>query len=125
MIALTVTPIYAAILALLLVYLAAKTIKLRWHHKVSLLDGGHEDLRRAIRVHGNFTEYVPLVLCLLAFSELNHAPAWALHTLGSALLLSRLLHAFALPDARSKIRKHGMLLTFFSLVGGSLRKSVV
>ncbi len=117
---LTITPIYTAFLALMLIPLAVKVIKLRWSLRVSLLDGGHADLTRAIRAHGNFTEYVPICLILIAFCELNGAPDWQLHLLGAILLLSRLFHAYGLQSQTIRPRKTGMYLTFASLIGGSL-----
>jgi uncharacterized membrane protein YecN with MAPEG domain len=117
---LSVTPIYAATLALMLIPLAVKIIKLRWAHRVSLLDGGHSDLLRAIRAHGNFTEYVPLCLILLAFSELNGLPVWGLHLLGSILLAGRLFHAYGLQSQSLRPRQIGMYLTFASLIAGAL-----
>jgi len=119
MLLLNITPIYIVFLSLMLIPLAVKVIRLRWAHGVSLLDGGHSDLTRAIRAHGNFTEYVPINLLLLAFSEINNAPVWSLHLLGSILLLSRLLHAHGIHHKNFKARKFGMYLTFITLISGS------
>lgn len=116
---LSITPFYVVFLSLMLIPLAVKIIKLRWMHRVSLLDGGHDDLTRAIRAHGNFTEYVPLILLLLAFSEINTAPSWGLHILGATLILSRLLHAYGIHKKTLKPRQMGMYLTLASLIGGS------
>lgn len=116
---LTVTPIYTALLALSLIPLAIKVIKLRWKLRVSLMDGGHDELKRAIRAHGNFTEYVPITLLLLAFSEINQAPMITLHILGSILILARFLHAYGLHTSHILCRKSAMYLTFTSLFTGS------
>jgi uncharacterized membrane protein YecN with MAPEG domain len=89
-----VTPLYAALCALLLIVLSVRVIRLRRDHKVGLGDGDQPALRRAIRVQGNFTEYVPLALLLLLLLEVSHqVPAWALHLLGLLLLAGRLAHA--------------------------------
>lgn len=57
--------IYAGVLALLYMVLTFRTIYLRGKFKAALGDGKQELLQRAIRVHGNFNEYVPLGLVLL------------------------------------------------------------
>jgi uncharacterized protein len=116
---LNVTPIYTALLALMLIPLTVRIVKLRYKHRVSLLDGGQDELTSAIRAHGNFVEYVPLCLLLLAFSELNNAPVWGLHILGATLLIGRLLHAYGIHKKALKPRRIGMLCTFGCLIGGS------
>lgn len=113
---LSVTPFYASALTALFLILTFNIIKLRWKHRVALLDGGVPALQSAIRIHGNFIEYVPLCLILLAFAELNGAPALYLHILGSILLIGRLLHAFALHIRVLKIRIVAMTMTFTCLV---------
>lgn len=114
-----VTPLYAALCALLLIAVSLRVITLRNRHNVRLGDGGHDDLRAAIRVQGNFAEYVPLALLLLFLLELSRqAPLWALHLLGLALFLGRLAHAFGLTRTlgRSPGRVIGMALTFSMLL---------
>lgn len=99
---LQVTPIYAGLLALLHLGLSFRVIRLRNTRKVSIGDGGDHDLKRAIRVHANFAEYVPLVLSLVLILELNGiSPRW-LHALGGALLGARLSHAWGLSRAHGR-----------------------
>lgn len=89
-----VTPLYAALCGLLLLALSFRVIILRGRHHVKIGDGGHDDLQRAIRVQGNFAEYVPLLLILLFMLELSrHAPVWALHILGAMIFIGRICHA--------------------------------
>ncbi len=90
------TSIYASLLALIYIGLAAFVIKLRFQYKVGIGDGGNENLAKAIRVHGNFSEYVPITLILLLVFELNHADKVWLHIFGIMLVVARLLHAFGL-----------------------------
>lgn len=68
-----ITLILSSLMGLMCVWLAFQVIKNRRKHKISLGDGGIEELARAIRAHGNFIEYVPISLILLGASELNHA----------------------------------------------------
>ncbi|HEX6957918.1 MAG TPA: MAPEG family protein [Ferrovibrio sp.] len=92
-----VTPLYAALCGILLVLLSLRVVSGRFSRRVSLGDGGHDDLRQAVRAQANFTEYVPLALILLFLLELSRqAPVWALHLLGSALLLGRVVHAWGI-----------------------------
>lgn len=89
-----VTPLYAALLGLLLLALGLVVVRLRRRHAVLTGDGGNATLARAMRVQANFVEYVPLTLLLLFMLEMSRQPVWALHLLGAALFIGRLLHAW-------------------------------
>jgi len=60
----TILPVYAALLALLFVLLSIRTIRTRHSRKVALGHGDDPAMLRAMRVHANFAEYVPLALLL-------------------------------------------------------------
>lgn len=110
----TILPVYAALLALLFVLLSIRTIRTRHSRKVALGHGDDPAMLRAMRVHANFAEYVPLALLLIYFVETgSHAP-WLVHLLGSALLLGRLCHAFGMSRTPESFRYRvaGMGLTF-------------
>ena len=92
--ALTVTMLYGGSLALWFLVLGACVVKRR-RTGINLGDGGDTLMLRAIRGHGNFAEYVPLALILLAALELNGTSLYVLHGLGLALLIGRLLHGYA------------------------------
>jgi uncharacterized membrane protein YecN with MAPEG domain len=81
----TIAP-YAAVLALFYVYLSVRTIGFRRKAKVSVGDGGDDGLLRAIRVHANFAEYVPIALILIALIESQDGPASLVHGLGALLI---------------------------------------
>ncbi len=119
---LSVTPLYAGLLGLMLIALAVHTIRARMRAKVSIGDGGDKALSQAIRAHGNFTEYAPMGLILLALVEMQGAPALALHLLGALLVLGRAAHAFGLTRANTlhPARGLGMMLTFTSIALASL-----
>ncbi|MGZ8154862.1 MAG: MAPEG family protein [Burkholderiales bacterium] len=91
-----VTPLYAALLGLWLLVLSLRVVQQRRAARVSLGDGGNTALQRAIRAQGNFVEYVPLALLMLAILELSHFSIYLLHALGLVLLIARLLHGYAL-----------------------------
>jgi uncharacterized protein len=109
-----VTSVYAAALGLLFVALSLAVIRQRRAAQVALGDAGNVGLQRAIRVHGNFAEYVPLGLLLVLLVELQTGWLWAVHLLGVALLAGRLLHAYGVSQRREdfRFRVAGMMLTF-------------
>ena len=63
---LLVTSIITAILTAIFIKLSFAVIGLRRKNKVGLGSGGHDDLERAIRAQGNFAEYVPFGIILIA-----------------------------------------------------------
>jgi uncharacterized protein len=118
----SIVPMYAAILALLFLYLSALVIKQRRIAKVALGDGNVPALKRAIAAHSNFSQYVPICLILLAFIESAQFNAYFIHALGAALLLGRACHAYGISQAPEKMifRRMGMVLTFTMLFVASL-----
>jgi uncharacterized protein len=114
----TILPIYAAILALLFVYLSIRTIRQRRSLKISLGDSGNKDMQRAMRVHANFSEYVPLCLLMLYLVEQSGVYAWFMHALGMGLLFGRVSHAYGVSQQRENFafRVTGMVLTFTVLI---------
>ncbi len=116
----TITPLYAAVLTVVFIYLSVRVIGRRREARIGLGDGGDRDMLRRIRAHGNFAEYVPLALVLMALAELQQAPAWALHLIGVTLLAGRIMHALGVGREMMPPRVVGMALTFTSLSIGAL-----
>lgn len=116
-----VTGLYAAPLALMLVWLSLGVIKARVAARVALGDGDDLLLRRAIRAQGNFVEYVPMALVLMALAEAGNVPAAVVHALGMALVCGRAVHAVGIRRAKEdlRLRQVGMVLTFAVLVIGA------
>ncbi len=115
---LPVTAVTAAILGLIFFRLSMNVIAYRRQHKVSLGSGGHDDLERAMRAQGNFAEYVPLSLILMACLEFNAAPWWLVAATSVALIAGRLLHAEGInePPPNFALRVLGMKFTLFNLI---------
>ena len=115
---LLVTSIIAAVLTAIFIRLSFAVIGLRKKNKVGLGSGGHEDHERAIRAHGNFAEYVPFGIILIACLELNGAPWWLVALPGITLIIGRLIHAKGInvppPDFSKRIL--GMKFTFVTLM---------
>ena len=115
---LLITAIIASALTIIFIRLSFAVIHLRRKNQVGLGSGGHEDLERAIRAQGNFSEYVPLGLILIACLELNGAPWWLVAAPGLSLIIGRLIHAKGInmppPDFRKRVL--GMKFTFVTLI---------
>jgi len=116
---LTIVPIYAALLAVAYVVLAGRVVAVRRTARVSLGSGGDTDLERRIRVHGNFAEYVPLALIVLAFVEMQGAPGWYVHVLSGVLVAARAAHAYGLSTGTLRLRVLGVTGTFAVLLGAA------
>jgi uncharacterized membrane protein YecN with MAPEG domain len=116
----TVTTLYAAPLAALFLVLSFAVIRRRRGLAISIGDGGDTRFARLIRGHGNFAEYVPITLLLMAFAEMGGAGAGVIHAAGISLLIGRLLHAYALglTERNLPARNGGMILTFAAMVIG-------
>ncbi|MFW8591674.1 MAPEG family protein [Glaciecola sp. 2405UD65-10] len=119
---LAITGLYASLLALVFFVLTIGVVKQRRANAVSLGDGTVDELQKAIRAHGNFIEYVPICLILLAIAELNTNLVALLHVAGAVLLAGRLLHAYGIvkSSGASKPRIYGMLCTFLVMLVLSL-----
>ncbi len=115
----SITGLYAALTALLVVGMGYRIASLRIRNRVGLGDGGVPALQQAIRAHANLVEYAPLALLLLLAAELsNAAPVAMLHVAGALLVLARLAHAVGLSQNpnRSKGRFYGTVTTWLVLV---------
>jgi len=119
---LAITPVYAGILALLYLFLAASVIRQRRRRSVSVGDGGDATFLRTIRAHGNFAEYVPIALILMAFAELLGINSPMLHAIGGLLLIGRISHGwcFLFTERNLKARVAGMVMTLSSIALGAI-----
>jgi uncharacterized protein len=114
----TILPIYAALLAIMFVVLSIRTIRQRRQLKINLGDAGNKDMQRAMRVHANFAEYVPLSLLMIYLVEQSGVYVWFVHVLCMGLLVGRLSHAYGVSQQRENFtfRVTGMSLTFAVLI---------
>ncbi|MFC5708067.1 MAPEG family protein [Aeromonas eucrenophila] len=112
-----ITLIYAGLLGLLFLLLSFWVVKRRAQFKVMIGEGEAPEMLAAIRAHGNFAEYVPLTLLLMALCELAGVGAFWLHLGGMLLLVGRILHAIGIqiPKAPNKPRLFGTLFFWLSL----------
>jgi len=112
---LQVASVYIAVNILMLVWFAMRVVARRFRGKISMGDGGSEDLARAIRVHGNASEYVPPMLVGLLTLAFLDSPIWSLHALGVSFTLGRLLHALGMSGGPLIARQIGMMLTWLAM----------
>ena len=114
-----ITAVYTSLLAIFYIVLSYRVAQRRMRFQVGLGTGQNPELERAIRIHGNFAEYIPLGLLLLAFFESGGGPAWVVHVAGAGLLIGRLLHTAGLTQSagRSAGRFAGMVATWLILLG--------
>lgn len=123
MVTLAVTPVYAGILAFLYLYLAYAVIRRRYSDHISLGDGGDASFLRTVRAHGNFAEYVPIALLLMAMAELGGAGAGVLHSIGALLLAGRIAHGwcflFTKRNLNVRVAGMAMTLTAIGIAGGA------
>lgn len=116
------TPLFAAIFALIYMALSFNVVRYRFSTNVSLGTGESSNLERAIRTHGNFIEYVPFALLLMWFIETLTLSANEVFWLGSILLIARVSHAFGMyyPKQLMILRKIGVLATFGVIIKASI-----
>jgi uncharacterized membrane protein YecN with MAPEG domain len=115
--------LYAGLLALLFVGLSIRTLRMRRRLGIAIGDAGNETMLRAMRVHSNFAEYIPLSLLLIYFVEATGASPLLVHGLGACIVAGRLSHAIGVSRVRENyiFRVVGMALTFTPLIIAALR----
>ncbi|MEZ5774637.1 MAG: MAPEG family protein [Hyphomicrobiaceae bacterium] len=113
-----VTTALAGLLAIIYVVLAFRVIRMRYALRVGVGDKGDRVLQRRIRVHANFSEYVPIALILMALLELAGVSRLLLAVLAVALLLGRLSHAYGVSQEPETLvfRQAGMIATFLVIL---------
>lgn len=119
---LSITPLYAGILALLYFGLSIYVILGRRDKLIGLGDGGDAEMLTRIRMHGNFAEFVPLCLVVMLILELGGSAAMLLHGMGIALVLGRIAHAYGLRvcSGATPYRAIGMVSAFAVLIIGGI-----
>jgi len=117
-----IVPTYAAILVLIFVFLSVRVIQMRAAAKISLGTGNNPAMERRIRVHGNFAEYVPLALLLLAFLEMQHESRYVIHVLCIVLVIARIVHAVGVTPVNENfpMRAASVVTTFAVLAVAAL-----
>ncbi|MGC6497389.1 MAG: MAPEG family protein [Candidatus Puniceispirillaceae bacterium] len=115
-----ITSLYASLLALFFILLSLRVIALRGNPLFAVLKRAGDDrhsLERAIRGHGNFAEYTPIMLVLMLIAEQSGGSATLLHSCGAMFLFGRLAHGFCFGFMKHSmpLRTGGMVLTLAAL----------
>lgn len=92
----SVTLFYAALLGLMMAILSIRVPIKRAALDAPWGDAGDEVLATRIRAFGNFIEYVPFIVILMALLEYSGFDANWLHGAGITLTVSRIFHAVSL-----------------------------
>ncbi len=116
-----ITGFYAGLCAFFAIFMVMNVVRRRMKYRVSLGDGGNDDLNRFMRAHGNFVETVPIALLLMLIIEMRGAPFWVVHWLGVLLLIGRGVHFIGLTTGKGygKWRMAGMALTLTVYIIGA------
>ena len=117
--------LYAGLLGILIIVLSLRVIALRGNpafNWFTFRNQGDISLQRAIRGHGNLTEYAPIFLILLYFVEKSGFDVTAVHWYGSVFVLGRLMHGvcFGFLEKNMFLRVGGTILTLFPILGLSV-----
>lgn len=111
------TAFYAGLLALIYAGLSSWVVAGRLSSSVLHGDGGDSALLKRIRAHGNFAEYVPLTLLLVALLEIQGAGYALVQTLLIVLVIARLLHPVGMLAPENSVQQYvcrggGTIATF-------------
>ena len=117
---LEITSLTAGLLALLYLVLSILVIKFRMKERETL-DVPDGLIRRTVRAHGNFAEYVPIAVILMALVELQGelSEHWLIAIAG-VFILGRVAHAYSIVvfEERYKtmrFRQVAMMATFIPM----------
>lgn len=115
---LAVTSLYTAILALIMVVLAYQTSARRKSAKINLGTGNDDIMERRSRAFGNFTEFTPMFILLMAMIEIQGYGTNYVHILGMVTVFSRIFHALGMTNSITIIngRFVGAILAYVSLL---------
>ena len=119
----TITPMYAALLGIILLVLSIRVVAvIRAKGNVLYGDGGNADFTTVLRGQANFIEYVPLILILIAFAEAGGTSSGYIHAMVAGLLVGRIIHPLGLTNKPgiNPLRFVGINLTWIALLAASI-----
>jgi hypothetical protein len=108
----------AAAAAFTNIWLSMRIGMVRSAKKISVGDGGDEDLIRRMRAQANFIENTPIVLVLITVIELSRPGNWWLAGVAGLYVLGRFAHGVGMDGGVFKLgRMIGTLITMLTLLG--------
>ncbi len=99
---------------LFLLLLAFNVSRVRLRHRISYGDGDNKQLNRAIRVHCNGVEQVPIFTLLTLALTVTGATQLVLSALVITFTLSRVTHAYGMLFSKHIFRRIGAALTYLT-----------
>ncbi|MEO9599545.1 MAPEG family protein [Parasphingorhabdus sp.] len=121
---LPVTGLAAAICALLLIYCAYATVKVRIASQIGFGDGDNPDLLAARRTHANLSEHAPIFLIMLGLLEMANAHHPTITIIAAIFLVGRVLHVIGMKQHHKggspRFRQIGVLTTWLTTIALAL-----
>jgi len=105
-----------AILLFIFIALSFNAAFTRRKSGLAVGEGDNETLLRAVRAHGNFTEFTPMFLISLFLIDHVSKNCEYILVIGSGFILGRIFHAFSMFLKKGILRVAGMILTFIPLI---------
>jgi len=116
---LPVTGLAAAICALLLIYCAIATVRVRLASKIAFGDGGDPGLLAARGAHANLAEHAPIFLIMLGILELANAHHYGLTAIAALFLTGRAAHIIGMNQHHEGgpplLRQVGVIATWLTM----------
>lgn len=116
---LPITLTVAGVAALINIWLMIRVGQVRTSEKISVGDGGNENVIRRMRAHSNYIESAPFVVLLVGAIELASptSPTW-LWIISGLYLLGRVAHGIGMDGGKfGKGRMIGTIVTMLTLLG--------
>lgn len=105
-----------AILLFIFITLSFNAAFTRRKSGLAVGEGDNETLLRAVRAHGNFTEFTPMFLISLFLIDHISKNCEYVLVIGSGFILGRIFHALSMFLKKGLLRVAGMMLTFIPLI---------
>lgn len=114
-----VTPLYAALCALLLVILQWRVASLRdKYQNTRMQEDGHTAMTAATRAVAHTIEYTPTALLLMLIAETQGTSPLLMQALGILLIAGRVIHLKGLgdPSGKSPLRRLGTRVIWLQII---------
>jgi uncharacterized membrane protein YecN with MAPEG domain len=105
-----------AILLFIFIALSFNAAFTRRKSGLAVGEADNETLLRAVRAHGNFTEFTPMFLISLFLIDHVSKNCEYILVIGSGFILGRIFHATSMFLKKGILRVAGMMLTFIPLI---------
>ena len=108
--------LFTAILLFIFIALSINAAFTRRKSGLAVGEADNETLLRAVRAHGNFTEFTPMFLISLFLIDHVSKNCEYILVIGSGFVLGRISHATSMFLKKGILRITGMFLTFTPLL---------